>query len=205
MLSRKIINLVCLFLSIIPIFTQYLFCGGVTIGTVSPEELNSLLESKSVILLDVRDVEEYIPEHIKDSVLLPLPLLQYGVGDLESILKEHKTKKVVVYCKSGKRSEIAGNIIKGDYNSADVYFLKGGLTSWREAGLTTQTKDFVMPIIRQVHILAGALLVTFTLLGLIVNQWFFAFVLFIGGGLFFSGYTGWCGMAKFLSYFPWNT
>ncbi|WP_062269404.1 YgaP family membrane protein [Endozoicomonas arenosclerae] len=61
-----------------------------------------------------------------------------------------------------------------------------------------------MPLQRQVHLIAGLLILTFTLLSFTVSPLFMAGLLIIGSGLTLAGLTGFCGMAKLLALAPWN-
>lgn len=58
---------------------------------------------------------------------------------------------------------------------------------------------------RQVQIVAGSLVLIFSVLSITTGNLKFAYVpAFIGAGLTFAGISGWCGLAKGLSYMPWN-
>ena len=61
-----------------------------------------------------------------------------------------------------------------------------------------------LPIVRQVMIAAGAMLVAFTALAATVSPWFLAGTGFVGTGLFMAGLTGFCPMATLLAKMPWN-
>jgi hypothetical protein len=57
---------------------------------------------------------------------------------------------------------------------------------------------------RQVQIVVGLCVATFTALGAFVNPWFLVVPGFMGCGLLFAGATGTCGMAAMLGVMPWN-
>jgi hypothetical protein len=61
-----------------------------------------------------------------------------------------------------------------------------------------------LPLIRQVQIGAGTLVVLGVALGYLVSPWFFLLSGFVGAGLLQAGLTGWCGMANLLQVMPWN-
>ena len=42
----------------------------------------------------------------------------------------NKNKKVIVYCRSGKRSATAINILEKDSEFSNLYNLKGGINQW---------------------------------------------------------------------------
>jgi hypothetical protein len=57
---------------------------------------------------------------------------------------------------------------------------------------------------RQVRIVAGALVLSGTLLGVFVHPLLFILPGFVGGGLMFAGITDICGMGMLLARMPWN-
>jgi len=63
---------------------------------------------------------------------------------------------------------------------------------------------FTIPIMRQVQIVAGGLILTFSILGFLLNINFFFGALFVGGGLFYAGISGNCMMATILGKLPFN-
>lgn len=61
-----------------------------------------------------------------------------------------------------------------------------------------------IPVLRQAFVLASVLIIVGTILGITINQYFFALPLLVGGGLMFSGLVGWCPMAVMLGKLPCN-
>ncbi len=61
-----------------------------------------------------------------------------------------------------------------------------------------------LPVMRQVQIAAGSLVVLGVALGVLASPWFLILPAFVGCGLVFAGATGWCGMARLLGAMPWN-
>ena len=80
----------------------FLLLGFVIVGCNEKEksELDKILEQKNYIIVDVRTLEEYTEGHLKNAINLPYDQID------NSILLE-KDKKILVYCKSGRRSSIA--------------------------------------------------------------------------------------------------
>jgi rhodanese-related sulfurtransferase len=89
---------------------------------------------------------------------------------------------------------------------ADVTCLKGGLDAWKAAGLPTEKNAAApaIPIMRQVQITAGSIVLIGTVLAWLVSPLFLGLTGFIGAGLLVSGLTGTCGMANMLRLMPWN-
>jgi rhodanese-related sulfurtransferase len=84
-----------------------------------------LTENKELLLLDVREEEEYITGHAIDAVLFTLAEINAETA-AETI--PSKATPVMVYCRSGVRSRAAAQLLeKLGYET--VYDL-GGLIGW---------------------------------------------------------------------------
>ncbi len=95
---------------------------------ISQEKAKEMMDSEEVIILDVREEDEYEAGHIENSVLLPVGILE---GKVENLIPD-KTTKILVYCRSGNRSKVAGGILVG-LGYTEVYEF-GGVNTW-EYGL----------------------------------------------------------------------
>lgn len=73
-----------------------------------PIKLREIIDKpdKSIWIIDVRTPEEYRAGHIPTSKLFPLQELEKRFSELP------KDKKLILYCRSGRRSSIAYNILK---------------------------------------------------------------------------------------------
>ena len=82
------------------------------INTINAYDFNSLYKAKpnKILLIDVRENEEFSTSAIKGSVSIPLSHLNQD-SDLKFIQKESLSKEVFTICKSGKRSEKASKIL----------------------------------------------------------------------------------------------
>ena len=76
-------------------------CGNVT----SEKTLEDILKTNNYLIVDVRTKEEYDSGHVVDAINIP-----YDEIDDNTTLD--KTKTIIVYCRSGKRSGIAYNTLK---------------------------------------------------------------------------------------------
>ncbi|MFC1843922.1 rhodanese-like domain-containing protein [Thermodesulfobacteriota bacterium] len=67
---------------------------------IRPLDLKKIMDEEpdSVTVVDVRDPEEFIEDHIPGAINMPLKNFAFGSGVLD------KKKKIVVYCNSGGRS-----------------------------------------------------------------------------------------------------
>ena len=77
-------------------------------------KLDQILEKNNYIILDVRTNEEFSESHVKGAINIPYDEIDENVDLI-------KTKTIMVYCKSGKRSNIAYNTLKS--LGYDVYDL----------------------------------------------------------------------------------
>ena len=82
------------------------------INTINANDFNSLYKAKpnKIILIDVREYEEFSSYAIEGSISIPLSHLDQD-SDLKFIQKESLSKEVFIICKSGKRSEEASRIL----------------------------------------------------------------------------------------------
>lgn len=87
------------------------------------EQAKDIKDHEQVIILDVRTEEEYITGHIINAINIP-------VDDIEERINELKNKDeiILVYCKSGRRSVIACEILDA-YGYTNVYNM-GGVVDW---------------------------------------------------------------------------
>jgi rhodanese-related sulfurtransferase len=93
---------------------------------ISPQEAKEKLESNSgVILVDVRNEDEYAEVRIPGSILIPKDVIEEKAAQ---ILPD-KDAVIVVYCKAGSRSKPACEILIG-LGYTNVYDVEGGVVGW---------------------------------------------------------------------------
>jgi rhodanese-related sulfurtransferase len=165
---------------------------------VDANTLKEWLDRDAVLLVDVREPAEYAGEHIPGSILLPLS--RFDPAQLPSA----PNKKLVLYCRSGNRSQQAAQkLLTAGYS--EVTHLSCGIGDWKEQGLPTEVnQDAPISLMRQVQIVAGSLVFTGTVLGTLVSPAFLVLSGFVGAGLMFAGITDTCAMAMLLSKLPYN-
>lgn len=173
-----------------------------TINTITPYQLKDWLSTREAILIDVREPDEFTQWRIPHAISMPLTGIDKHLPHLEG-----ETRKVVFQCLKGKRGEMAAEAAKENFaDSLDIYNLTGGIEAWESAGQTTlkQEKAAGIPLMRQVLIAAGSLVLLFSLLGLAGIKAGAFLSAFLGAGLMFAGITGVCGIATVLEKMPWN-
>ena len=82
------------------------------INSINAYEFNNLYKAKpnKILLIDVRENEEFSTFAIEGSISIPLSHLNQE-SDLKFIQKESLNKEVSTICRSGKRSEKASRIL----------------------------------------------------------------------------------------------
>lgn len=65
--------------------------------------------SDKTIIIDVREDFEFAASHVSGAINLPPELLMQGAHELDGVPKD---TKIVVYCRTGARSNVAMNILK---------------------------------------------------------------------------------------------
>ena len=88
----------------------------------------SLMDDDDLIILDVREEKERKIGFLSNDINIPMGQLKTKMDTLD------KSKNILVYCKSGTRSDrIADILSKNDFQK--VSSLKGGFNAWLNADL----------------------------------------------------------------------
>lgn len=118
--------------------------AGTTYENVSVDVAYDMITDDSfpdLVILDVRYQCEYDLGHLYDAVLIPYDELETRMGELE----EHKNHEIIVYCRSGYRSQIASEILV-EYNFTKVYNMLGGILAWIEADYPLYTTSHYVEV-----------------------------------------------------------
>lgn len=92
---------------------------------ISVKELKQMIDNKEDIqIIDVREPAEYEAANIKGE-LIPLGTIPQNADKIS------KTKKVIVHCRSGKRSENAIRYLETNLGYDNLYNLKGGIIAYK--------------------------------------------------------------------------
>lgn len=168
--------------------------------SISPHDAR-IQQQQGVPLIDIRQPDEFRREHLPDALSLPLDDLLAG----KRLSSEKPAQTVIFHCQSGMRTQKNVEALMQAAAPAQVLLLEGGLANWKRAGLpTVQDKRQPRPLMQQVQIVAGSLVLLGVALGYLLNPAFFLLSGFVGAGLLFAGLSGWCGMALLLAKMPWN-
>lgn len=163
---------------------------------LSPYELDEQRRSGRISIVDVREPMEYVGGHIPGSRNIPLALLA------EAPLPDGP---LVLVCQSGARSERGVATLGRRGLAVGIADLEGGMLAWQAAQLPLEKrKGAPLPLMRQVQIVAGGLVLIGVLLSQFAAPGWIWLSGFVGAGLMFAGISGFCGMARLLAVMPWN-
>ncbi len=108
-----------------------LFAGCSTGGNsgsyqqISQEEAKEMMDTQEVVVLDVREQDEYDSGHIPGAVLLPVGTINEETASAEI---PEKDDTVLVYCRSGNRSKTASAAL-AELGYTNIYEF-GGINTW---------------------------------------------------------------------------
>jgi phage shock protein E len=94
---------------------------------VDAATVQSLRQRSDVMLIDVREPDEYQAGHIPGAVLWPLRDLPQHLGEVP------KDKTVIAVCRSGNRSGKATDFLR-QTGFDNVHNMQGGMIAWEKAG-----------------------------------------------------------------------
>lgn len=95
-----------------------------TYTKITPKEAKEIMENEDVIILDVRAQSEFDSERIDGAILIPDNEIE---DDADEKLTD-KSAKILVYCRSGRRSEAASKLLV-ELGYENVYDF-GGILDW---------------------------------------------------------------------------
>jgi rhodanese-related sulfurtransferase len=113
-----------------------------TIKEVTVEELAAHL-ANDIVLIDVRESEEFSSGHIPGSVNFPRGVLEMKLQmhpefkDAESPLDEMNKLDMYVICRSGARSALATESLQ-KMGFTNVFSVAGGMMEWTSKGFHTK-------------------------------------------------------------------
>ena len=119
----------CIFPLLISLLLLLTGCGGNAADSsyqqITQEEAKEMMDAQKVIILDVREQDEYDSGHIPGAVLLPVGSIDETTA--AQVIPE-KDSTVLVYCRSGNRSKTASTVL-ADLGYTNIYEF-GGINTW---------------------------------------------------------------------------
>ncbi|MBG7621831.1 rhodanese-like domain-containing protein [Herbaspirillum sp. AP02] len=99
-------------------------------------QATQMLNQGKVLVLDVRDPEQFAAGHLREARNIPLKELPQRIGELDKL----KGRPVIVVCKNGTQANRAeGSLKKAGFT--EVYGLHGGIDAWQGQGLPLTSKE----------------------------------------------------------------
>ena len=92
---------------------------------ITQAEAKEMMDTQEVIVLDVREQDEYDSGHIPGAVLLPVGTID---EDTAAEVIPEKDSTVLVYCRSGNRSKTASSAL-AELGYTNIYEF-GGISTW---------------------------------------------------------------------------
>ena len=116
--------------AILIILLLFTGCGGNNMNEnsyqqITQEEAKDMMDTQEVIVLDVREQDEFDSGHIPGAVLLPVGTI---AEDTAAAVIDDPDTVVLVYCRSGNRSKTASQAL-ADLGYTNVYEF-GGINDW---------------------------------------------------------------------------
>jgi len=114
-----------------PVTGETVTVAGGSYQNVTPAELNTMLKNKDFVFVNV-----HIPfaGNIPDTDLsIPYDQVEQNLSQLPT----DKNAKIVLYCRSGRMSQIAADeLVSLGYTN--IWNLEGGMVDWEQAGYEIQ-------------------------------------------------------------------
>ncbi len=98
----------------------------------TPQQVKAALDAHQILLIDVREPDEFAAEKIDGALNVPLSTFN------PAALPDAGGKTVVLQCAGGKRSAMAVDHCRKANQAVETH-LAGGLAAWKAAGLPTVT------------------------------------------------------------------
>lgn len=84
-------------------------------------------DDENFTVIDVRSSNEYESGHIKNAISVDI----YDPDFANKINEHDKGGDYLIYCRSGRRSEVAKGIMK-ELGFENIYHLNGGIEEWKD-------------------------------------------------------------------------
>jgi rhodanese-related sulfurtransferase len=100
---------------------------------VTPQQVHELQVKRdpALFVLDVRSPEEFAAGHVPGAVNVPYDQVGSRLAEIP------KDKDVVLYCRSGRRSALAADVLeKNGYEHLQL--MQGDMPGWEKAGLPVE-------------------------------------------------------------------
>lgn len=118
--------------SLVSLLALFLLACTPDVPIMSVDAASILFFDQQAVMIDVRENDEWEAQHIEGAIHIPLDQVESRLTELS----QYKDSTVIMQCRSGRRSEIAGEILMAA-GFTKVYNLEGGILAWEEEALAT--------------------------------------------------------------------
>ncbi len=94
---------------------------------VTASQAKKMIQTKRLLLLDVRTQQEYQAGHLENAALIPVQILK---NHLEKLIP-YKNEPILIYCASGNRSTVASKILI-DEGFTNIINMRYGIREWAQ-------------------------------------------------------------------------
>jgi hydroxyacylglutathione hydrolase len=102
---------------------------------IDPDDLAARLAPDGILVLDVRDPDEFAAGHIPGATHIPYGQLIERLGELP------RNRSIAAVCSGGKRSGLAASLLQREGFARVLHVSRGGVGTWRDAGHPLSTGD----------------------------------------------------------------
>jgi glyoxylase-like metal-dependent hydrolase (beta-lactamase superfamily II)/rhodanese-related sulfurtransferase len=115
---------------------------------LSPKEFETIVNTESALMLDVRNENEFVKEHVPNSIFIGLNgQFAPWVGALIKDVKQ----PIVLITPDGKEEETITRLSRVGFDNT-LGFLKGGIDAWKKTGNETESIQSVAPEVLEQNI-----------------------------------------------------
>jgi molybdopterin/thiamine biosynthesis adenylyltransferase/rhodanese-related sulfurtransferase len=128
-----------------PSGAEYIKQVKAQINEVDPSAVSEILGADGVVIVDVRESDEWDAGHIPGAKFVTR-------GHLESRIEgaaPDRSARVILYCASGNRSALAAKTLKEQLGYEHVESMTGGYTLWKDRGYAVEVPRTFTPEQRQ--------------------------------------------------------
>lgn len=100
---------------------------------VSPRTIQQWMDANECVVIDVREINEYVQAHIPGAILMPLSQFDPAKVPVDPC------KKLVLHCRSGNRCGMAAARMVGAGFNGEINRMEGGMMNWLRQGLPAES------------------------------------------------------------------
>ncbi|MBS1191678.1 MAG: hypothetical protein H6R10_3470 [Rhodocyclaceae bacterium] len=99
----------------------------VHIKEASPADIGNMMVAPDVLIIDVREPDEYRQGHLPGAINVPRGMLEFQISNEAAL--QNLTRPIIVYCKTSGRAALAALSMQ-TMGFRNVVSLAGGFVAW---------------------------------------------------------------------------